>query len=119
MASLTTVCEASGFSQKLHDTLPESRSSANRRMLGYPVGRQLRDILPALLLSLAMAALVYPITLLGLGDLVTLVLMVLGGAAFYAGVSALLKLESFRFLLDVIRKLLHRGGAEEGEAHAG
>ena len=91
----------------------------NRRMLGYPVGRQLRDILPALLLSLAMAALVYPITLLGLGDLVTLVLMVLGGAAFYAGVSALLKLESFRFLLDVIRNLLHRGGAEEGEAHAG
>ena len=91
----------------------------NRRMLGYPVGRQLRDILPALLLSLAMAALVYPITLLGLGDLVTLVLMVLGGAAFYAGVSALLKLESFRFLLDVIRKLLHGGGAEEGEAHAG
>jgi hypothetical protein len=91
----------------------------NRRMLGYPVGRQLRDILPALLLSLAMAALVYPITLLGLGDLVTLVLMVLGGAAFYAGVSALLKLESFRFLLDVIRNLLHRGGTEEGEAHAG
>ena len=91
----------------------------NRRMLGYPVGRQLRDILPALLLSLAMAALVYPITLLGLGDLVTLVLMVLGGAAFYAGVSALLKLESFRFLLDVIRNLLHRGGTEEGGAHAG
>ena len=75
--------------------------------------------LACLLVCLAMAALVYPITLLGLGDLVTQVLMVLGGAAFYAGASALLKLESFRFLLDVIRKMLHRGSAEEGETHAG
>jgi hypothetical protein len=88
-------------------------------MLGYTVGEQLRDILPALLLSLAMAALVFPLTLLGLGDLPTLIFMVLGGAAFYAGASALLKLESFRFLLDVIRKMLHRGSAEEGETHAG
>ena len=88
-------------------------------MLGYPVLQQLRDTLPAVLLSLGMAAVIFPVTLLGLGDLVTLLIMVPAGVAFYVGVSALLKLESFRFLLEVVGRLLHRGNAEEGESHAG
>ncbi|MCR5575480.1 MAG: lipopolysaccharide biosynthesis protein [Oscillospiraceae bacterium] len=91
----------------------------NRRMLGYPVVQQLYDTVPAVLLSAGMAAVIYPVTLLGLGDLVTLLIMVPAGIAFYVGVSALLKLESFRFLLGVAANFLHRGGAEEGESHVG
>ena len=89
----------------------------NRRMLDYRIRDQLRDTAPAVLMSLGMSALVFPVTLLGLNDWATLGIMVPAGIAFYVGVSALLKLESFRFLLEVIGKLLHRtenGGTCEG-----
>ena len=90
----------------------------NRRMLGYSVTQQLRDTAPAVLLSLGMAALIFPVTYLGLGDIPKLLIMVPAGAAFYVGVSALLKLESYRFLLDVAARLLHRAPeAEEGDAN--
>ena len=89
----------------------------NRRMLDYRIRDQLRDTAPAVLMSLGMSALVFPVTLLGLNDWATLGIMVPAGIAFYVGVSALLKLESFRFLLEVVGKLLHRtenGGTCEG-----
>ncbi len=89
----------------------------NRRMLGYRIRDQLRDTAPAVLMSLGMSALIFPVTLLGLNDWATLGIMVPAGIAFYVGVSALLKLESFRFLLEVVGKLLHR--AEKGEACEG
>ena len=86
----------------------------NHRMLDYRIRDQLRDTAPAVLMSLGMSALIFPVTLLGLNDWATLGIMVPAGIAFYVGVSALLKLESFRFLLEVVGKLLHRsenGGA--------
>ena len=88
----------------------------NRKMLGYTYPQQLRDMAPAILLSLLMAACVWPIQRLGLSDFVTLLIQVPLGVAVYAGVSAALKLESFRFLLEVIARLRHRkGGTENGE----
>ena len=88
----------------------------NRKMLGYTYPQQLRDMAPAILLSLLMAACVWPIQRLGLSDFVTLVIQVPLGVAVYAGVSAALKLESFRFLLEVIARLRHRkAGTENGE----
>ena len=88
----------------------------NRKMLGYTYPQQLRDMAPAILLSLLMAACVWPIQRLGLSDFVTLVIQVPLGVAVYAGVSAALKLESFRFLLEVIARLRQRkAGTENGE----
>ena len=88
----------------------------NRKMLGYTYPQQLRDMAPAILLSLLMAACVWPIQRLGLSDFVTLLIQVPLGVAVYAGVSAALKLESFRFLLEVIARLRHRkAGTENGE----
>ena len=88
----------------------------NRKMLGYTYPQQLRDMAPAILLSLLMAACVWPIQQLGLSDFVTLLIQVPLGVVIYAGVSAALKLESFRFLLEVIARLRHRKtGTENGE----
>ena len=88
----------------------------NRKLLGYTYPQQLRDMAPAILLSLVMAACVWLVSKLGLSDLVTLLIQVPLGAALYVGVSAALKLESFSFLLEVIRKLRHRGAdAGDGE----
>ncbi|MBQ8075611.1 MAG: lipopolysaccharide biosynthesis protein [Oscillospiraceae bacterium] len=81
----------------------------NKRLCGYAFTEQMKDIFPAFLLSAAMGAAVYALSLLGLGNLVTLVLQVLLGAVIYVGVSALLKLEPFRYLLGIAGKLLKRG----------
>ena len=88
----------------------------NRKLLGYTYPQQLRDMAPAILLSLVMAACVWLVSKLGLSDLVTLLIQVPLGAVLYVGVSAALKLESFSFLLEVIQKLRHHGAdAGDGE----
>ena len=80
----------------------------NRKLCSYAFAEQIKDIFPAFLLSAAMGAVAYAFSLLGFGDLLTLVLQVLSGAAVYIVFSAALKLEPFRYLLGIVGKLLHR-----------
>ena len=80
----------------------------NKKLCGYAFTEQMKDIFPAFLLSAAMGAAVYALSLLGLGNLVTLILQVLLGAVIYVGVSAMLKLEPFQYLLGIAGKLLKR-----------
>ena len=83
----------------------------NSRLLNYPYLQQLRDMLPAILLSTAMGLLVYTLNFLGLGDFATLALQVLAGVGIYLLGSLLFKLDSFRYILSILKNLLHRGGA--------
>ena len=80
----------------------------NRKLCGYAFTEQVRDIFPAFLLSAGMGAVVFALSLLGFGDLLTLALQVLAGAAIYIASSAVLKLEPFQYLLGIVRKFLHR-----------
>ena len=80
----------------------------NRRLLDYSYRQQLKDMLPAIALSALMAACVWPVSLLGWSDWATLPVQVLLGVAVYAGLSALLRLESFRFLLETLRGFLEK-----------
>ena len=86
----------------------------NRRLLDYRYGEQLRDMAPSILLAASMAACVRLVLLLGLRDWVTLLIQIPLGMAVYIGLSALLRVDSFRFLLEVLRRSLHarRGGAQ-------
>ena len=84
----------------------------NKRLLNYSYLRQLKDMGPSILLSLVMAALVWPLNLLHTGDLVKLLLQVPLGAAVYVLGSRLLKLDSFDFLLSILRKFLHKKESE-------
>ena len=77
-----------------------------RKILGYGLGNQVRDLLPNLLLSLLMAV---PVALLGrlpIPDLALLPLQVLTGAVVYVGLSILLKNENLRFVLNTLRQRL-------------
>ena len=87
----------------------------NRKLLGYPVGRQLLDILPTLLLSVAMALLILPVTRLGLHDLVKLLIMVPGGVVIYLAGAKLLRIDSFDYVLSAAKKLLNRRKAAPEE----
>ena len=84
----------------------------NRRLLDYSYLHQLRDMLPAILLSAAMAALVGLLLLLKLKDLPTLLLQVPLGVAFYVLGSWLFQVDSFRFLLELLQKFLRRKEAQ-------
>ena len=80
----------------------------NRKLLDYPYWEQLKDMLPSILLSLTMAAVVYPVCLLGLTDLLTLLIQIPLGVLFYVLGSRLLKLDSFSYLLSVIKTVLNK-----------
>ena len=81
----------------------------NRKLLDYTVLQQLRDIFPAVALSVVMAAILLPVTQLGLPDLVKLLIMVPAGIAIYVGGSKLFRLDSFTYVWEILQKLLHRG----------
>lgn len=76
----------------------------NRKLLGYSLLSQLKDILPPAALALVMGVCVWCVGLLGLGDLPTLALQILLGVLVYAALSALLKVDSFMYLLGFLRR---------------
>lgn len=80
----------------------------NRTLLGYSLRLQLTDILGPLSLSCVMAGCVLALGRLPLGGGWRLALQILGGAAVYTGLSALLRSESFLYLLNTLRPLLRR-----------
>ena len=80
----------------------------NKKLLAYSIPQQLKDTFPALALSLLMGAAILPVTWTGLPDLVKLIIMVPAGVAVYVGGSVLFKLGSFRYIWEVVLKLLQR-----------
>ena len=56
-----------------------------------------------------MAAAVWPVTLMGLSDALTLLLQIPLGVGVYVLGSKLMKLDSFELILSMLRKLLRRG----------
>ena len=83
-------------------------SQPNRTLCRYSFSQQLRDIFPSFLLSAGMGAAVWLLTFLPVGSLPTLVLQVLLGAALYLGLSALLKLKPYIYVLTMAKKMLRR-----------
>lgn len=80
----------------------------NKRLLRYSYFEQMKDILPGILLAVLMGCCVYPIQWLGVPDIVTLLLQVPLGALIYIGASAVLHLESYEYLMDMIVPFLKR-----------
>ncbi len=78
----------------------------NRKLLDYSYLHQLRDMAPAILLSLVMALCVRPVVVLGLNDWLTLLIQIPAGVLIYFALSAIFHVDSFRFMLDVAKKLL-------------
>ena len=84
-------------------------ASPNKKLLNYGYGEQLRDILPSIVLSIFMGVCIFPIQWLGIPDLLTVVLQVLLGGAIYIFGSVLLKIESFYYVLRLIKPFLRKG----------
>ena len=80
----------------------------NKKLLDYSYPEQIRDILPGILLAVLMGCCVYPIQWLGLPDAVTLLIQVPLGAAIYIGVSAVLRLDSYKYVMKEIQPYLKK-----------
>ena len=84
----------------------------NRKLLNYGYLEQLKDILPGIILAVVMGICVYPVQWIGLSDIITLCIQVPLGAIIYIIGSKIFKLESFEYILDMIKpyilKILHK-----------
>ena len=80
----------------------------NKQLLRYNYLEQMKDILPGILLAVLMGCCVYPTQWMGLPDIVTLLLQVPLGALIYIGASAVLHLESYEYLMDMVRPFLKK-----------
>lgn len=80
----------------------------NKKLFDYSFSRQFLDIVPNILLSAAMAAAVWPISLLNLGPLPMLALQGAAGVIVYFLLSILFKVESFYYLLGTVREMLFK-----------
>ena len=78
----------------------------NRKLLGYSYIEQIKDILPGILLAVFMGFCISLLTLLGLPDIVTLAIQVIVGAVIYIGLSALFKIDSFQYLLEMTKPFI-------------
>ena len=80
----------------------------NRKLLGYGYLEQVRDFAPGILLAVGMGICVYCIGFLPFPTVVTLVIQIIVGAAIYIIVSALMKLEEFEYLLEMVKSFLKK-----------
>lgn len=81
----------------------------NRKLLGYHYLDQLKDILPSILLAVGMGIVVKGFELLNLPDILTLLIQVIVGAAFYITSAKLLELDSFTYVWNLLRKYIPFG----------
>ena len=75
----------------------------NRKLLGYSYIEQIKDILPGVLLAVGMGLIVYSVEYIGLNKWLTLVIQVPLGALIYIAGSKLFHLDSFDYLLSMIK----------------
>lgn len=78
----------------------------NKKLMNYSYIEQLKDILPGILLAAFMGGCVYCVNFLHLNNWLTLIIQVPLGVIIYIGLSALFKLESFIYVLNMIKPVL-------------
>lgn len=78
----------------------------NRKYLGYRYRDQFFDLLPAFLLSFSMGIIVYLMTYIPCMLIIKLFLQVVVGGIYYIAASRLFKVESFKYIFDIIEPKL-------------
>lgn len=80
----------------------------NKKLIDYSIAEQAKDLMPAAALSIFMAVIISPISILNLHSLVILILQMIAGASVYIGMSLMFKLDSFSYLFQTAKSLLKR-----------
>lgn len=80
----------------------------NKKLLDYGIAEQIKDVVPTLLIALAMGAAVYWIQLLDISNVGILTLQILSGTSLYILLSWMFKEESFVYILQLIKEKKHK-----------
>lgn len=100
---------AMAYSLLISSVLSQTINSwPNRKLLNYGYLEQLKDILPSIALAVFMGGCVNLVSLFHLSNVVTLLLQIPLGAVIYVAASALLHLESFEYMRDLIRPMIKK-----------
>lgn len=78
----------------------------NKKLLGYSYIDQIKDMLPQIILSVIMGAVVYCVTFLKLNDFLTLCIQVPLGVVIYLGGAKVMHIDSFDAIIDSAKKIL-------------
>lgn len=78
----------------------------NRKLLDYNYFEQLKDILPSIILAIFMGCCVSVVYFFPLSTIVILLIQIPLGALIYIIISALIRLETYNYLLEMIRPIL-------------
>lgn len=84
--------------------------SPNKKLINYGFWEQLKDVMLGMLLAIMMGICVFMVGKLGLHDILTLIIQVAAGATIYIGGSALLKLDSFVYIWNMLKTFKKRKG---------
>ena len=83
----------------------------NKKLINYSFIMQIVDILPAFMLSAVMCACVMIIgNILNFNSLIELLILVPAGALIYLALSLIFKVNSYKYILDMIKGFKHGGG---------
>ncbi len=85
----------------------------NKKLLGYSWFEQMKDILPYIGLAVLMGVPVFFLSYLPIPTIAILAIQVVVGGGIYIGLSALLKLEIFTYLLDLVKNFFKRKKKEQ------
>ena len=80
----------------------------NRKLLKYGYLEQVRDFAPGILLAVLMGICVHFVEYMSLPMIVTLVIQIVLGAIIYIVGAAILKLEEFQYLLEMIKSIMKK-----------
>ncbi len=81
----------------------------NKKLLGYSYLEQIKDMLPQIGLSLIMGAAIYLVQLAGFSNIYTLCIQIPLGIIIYIALSKLLHIESFEYVISMIKSFKNRG----------
>lgn len=77
----------------------------NKRLINYSIREQLLDLAPSFFSSMVMCMIVLRVGKIVLPDIILILLQVVVGITIYVICSALLKIDSFYYILDILKEL--------------
>lgn len=80
----------------------------NKKLLGYSYFEQVADMIPQIIASAIMGAVIYPISLINMHYILMMAIQVPLGVVVYIICSKLMHIDSFEYLLDTLKSLLNR-----------
>lgn len=80
----------------------------NLKLLDYSYNEQLKDIVPSMILTLVMGAMIYNFKWLYMNTLTTLIVQILFAIIIYLGMAGIFKLECYKYILDTLSDLLNK-----------